>query len=128
MASHFLAPLVKNPGSALTLRVHGRDLPLATRLEGAFDSASRNRGLLGRSELAPGTALVIAPSNSVHTFFMKFPIDLVYARRDGRVVKVRRGVKPWRISFAASAFAVIELAAGTVDRIPLRAGDQLDLV
>jgi uncharacterized protein len=127
MPSHFLAPLLKGPASGLTLRLEGHDLPLATKVEGAFDSASRNRGLLGRKSLAPDSALVIAPSNSVHTFFMRFPIDLVYAARDGRVVKVRHNVAPWRVSMALGAFAVIELAAGEARRCGVRRGDVLNV-
>jgi uncharacterized membrane protein (UPF0127 family) len=61
----------------------------------------------------------------VHTFFMRFPIDLVFAARDGRVVKIRSGVGPWRISAAAGAFAVVELASGAAGRAGLRVGDRL---
>ena len=78
------------------------------------DSAlSRSRGLLGRRGLAPGTALLIRPSNSIHTMFMRFAIDVVYLDRDDIVVKVVRGMKPNRFSWGTlKAKTVIELASG----------------
>src|SRR5580698_10078467 len=96
---------------------------LAASLELASDSASRRRGLLGRDGLSAGAALVIAPSFGVHTIGMRFPIDLVFAARNGRVVKLVRNVKPWRIAFAVRAFAVVELAAGSIDRTGVREGN-----
>lgn len=100
-------------------------LAVATTLEGAFDSAARKRGLLGRDSLPPGHALIIAPSNMVHTFFMRFPIDILIVRRDGRVVKARRNVPARRIVGALRGFAVIEMAAYELDRSGAAAGDRL---
>jgi uncharacterized membrane protein (UPF0127 family) len=84
--------------------------------------------LLGRDALSPDHALILAPSNFVHTFFMKFPIDILFVARDGRVLKVRRAVPAWRISGRPGAFCVIELAAGTADRCGVVAGDHLSVV
>ena len=124
MNAGFLAPLLESTEpKGLTILRTGRRL--AERVEAAFDSDSRRRGLMGRDGLPPGSALVIAPSNSVHTFFMRFPIDIVYVRRDGRVVKVRHAVQPWRLSGAIGAFAVIELPAGAARAAELAAGDCL---
>ena len=125
--THFLESLVTPQGRAASLMVDRPtgQVPLATTVEAAFDSESRRRGLLGRPSLPRGTALVIAPSNGVHTFFMKFAIDIAFADRDGRVVKITRGVKPWRVALARSGFAVIEMAAGTFDRVGLARGDRL---
>jgi len=75
--------------------------------------------------LAPGHALVIAPSQGVHTFGMRFPIDIVAIDRQGRVVKIRPNVRPNRIVFAWSAFAMLELNAGSVDSSLLLVGDCL---
>jgi uncharacterized membrane protein (UPF0127 family) len=126
---HFLEPLLKSHGPPLALCI---DRPLgattlATTVEAAVDSASRRRGLLGRDSLALDAALVIAPSNGVHTFFMKFAIDVVFVARDGRVVKIARAVKPWRASLALRAFAVVELAAGAAETAALRVGDRLSV-
>jgi len=122
---HFLKPLLKSSAAGLVLRAEGRDVPVATVIETAFESATRNRGLLGRDSLASDVGFVIAPCSAVHTFGMRFPIDLVFAARDGRVLKIRRAVPAFRIALALRAFAVIEMAAGSVARSGLREGDRL---
>jgi uncharacterized membrane protein (UPF0127 family) len=124
---HFLEPLLTKGAPPLALwiaRPPGSTL-LATTVEAAVDSASRRRGLLGRDSLAADAALVIAPSNGVHTFFMRFAIDVVFVARDGRVVKIASAVKPWRASLALRAFAVVELAAGAADRAAMQVGDSI---
>ncbi len=126
--SHFLSPLLSNGGRAWGLRNATTGGRLAARLEGAFDSATRKKGLLGRDRLEPGTGLVIAPCGGIHTWFMRFPIDVLFVARDGRVVKVRHAVKPWRVTLALSAFCVIELPAGTARECPTSRGDRLELV
>ena len=111
---HFLQPLLKRAAEGLVLKVEGRDTPVATTVESAFDSSTRKRGLLGRDALAPEVAFVIAPCSGVHTFGMRFPIDLIFAARDGRVIKLRRAVPASRISLGLRAFAVVEMAASGV--------------
>lgn len=128
MSPGFLKPLARSPGDPFALRNTRNGLLVAGRLEPAFDSDTRRRGLMGRHGLAPGSALVIAPSNSVHTFFMKFPIDIVFAGRDGRVLKVRPGVGPWRMTGALRGFAVIELPSGSAQLADVRVGDVLEVV
>jgi uncharacterized membrane protein (UPF0127 family) len=123
--AHFLQPLVGTDIRGMTLTVAGRNGIVADQIETAFDSRSRTRGLLGRKGLPLGAALIIAPSNAIHTFRMQFAIDVIYAARDGTVVKLRRGLRPWRMSAALQAFAVIELAAGAIDRANLHVGERL---
>lgn len=125
MKPHFLRPLLARSGGPFRLINERTGLAVATTLEGAFDSAARKRGLLGRDSLPPGHALIIAPSNMVHTFFMRFPIDILIVRRDGRVVKARRNVPARRIVGALRGFAVIEMAAHELDRSGAAAGDRL---
>ena len=119
---HFLQPLLRRarPGTLKNLRT---GLLVATQVETAFTSADRKRGLLGRDGLAPGQALVIAPTNLVHTFAMRFPIDIVFANREGRVLKVSRAVPPRRIAGSLRGFAVLELAAGEAGRSETQVGD-----
>lgn len=102
-------------------------LLVATELETAFASSDRRKGLLGRDGLAPGQALIIAPTNMVHTFAMRFPIDILFVARDGRVIKVRNAVAPRRIAGAWGGFAVIECAAGQVEGSGTRAGDAIEV-
>jgi uncharacterized membrane protein (UPF0127 family) len=100
---------------------------VATRVETAFSSADRKRGLLGRDGLEPGHALVIAPTNLVHTFAMRFPIDILFVARDGRVLKVSSAVPPRRIAGSLRGFAVIEMAAGEASRSDTRVGDLVEV-
>ncbi len=124
----FLEPLRHRSQRAGLQIVNTRTrLPLATRIETAFDSVSRRRGLLGRRGLEDGEALVIAPCFAVHTWFMAFPIDIVFAAKDGRVTAVRPRVAAWRIAFGWRAFATIELAAGGAARSGVSPGDRLEL-
>lgn len=105
-----------------------RGTALATRLEKAHTAAARNKGLLGRDSLPPGNGLWIAPCESVHTFFMRFPIDLIYLDRKLRVKKVRHSVAAWRISACLTAHSVLELPAGTAAATQTQCGDQVEIV
>jgi uncharacterized membrane protein (UPF0127 family) len=58
--------------------------------------------------------MIIAPTNAIHTFFMRFPIDVAFVDRGGRVVKLCKGVQPWRIAWAWGAYAVIEMSANAL--------------
>jgi len=101
---------------------------LATTVELATSRAERRRGLLGRTELADGHAIVIAPCFAVHTIGMQFAIDVVFVDARGRVRKITRDLRPWRIAAAPAATAVIELAAGAlVPSEALSIGDRLYL-
>ena len=105
----------------------GGTIPLATTIETAFDSSSRNKGLLGRAGLAIDTALILAPCQAIHTFKMQFPIDAIFVSGDGRVLKIRHNLGPSRMAMAARAFGVIEMAAGEAARHGLQTGDVLVL-
>jgi len=69
--------------------------------------------------------MVIAPCSSVHTFFMQFPIDVIFVRRDGRIRKIAANVAPWRLAGSIGAFAVIELAAGAAQAARVERGQTL---
>jgi uncharacterized protein len=125
--AHVLAPLVRDPQGHLGLWNCRTGQPLATRLLAAFDSTTRRQGLLGRTSLAGDEAIVLAPCSSVHTAFMRFPIDLIFLARDGRVLRVSRAVPPWRIRLCWRAFAVVELASGSLARANTMAGDKVEL-
>lgn len=99
----------------------GRKLQLS--LEPAFSPWARMKGLLGRSRLAPASGLWIAPCNSVHCFFMRFAIDLLYLDEQQRVIAVRHALKPWSLSLCWQARSVIELAAGECQRLGIQLGD-----
>ena len=89
---------------------------------------TRLRGLLGRSELPAGDGLLLRPSPSVHTWFMRFPIDVVFLDADLGVLRVRRNMRPWRMAGQRGARAVLELAAGEAERRGISAGDRVHLL
>jgi uncharacterized membrane protein (UPF0127 family) len=102
-----------------------RQCEVASQVEVARTASARRKGLLGRRGLEPGTGLWLVPCASIHTFFMRFAIDVVYLDRRHRVKKVRSAVGPWRLSVCLSACSVLELPAGTAERTNTQSGDQL---
>jgi uncharacterized protein len=123
----FLSPLLDHPEDPWIL-INGRTKrPLAHILETAFDAKSRNKGLLGRHELRPDTALILAPCSSIHTFFMQFAIDVAFVNRRGVVVRAVHTIRPWKISLSLRAFAVVELPAGVLAATDTRPQDLLRL-
>ena len=126
--AHFLAPLVNAPAATCALRNERTGLIVCTTLVPAFDSRSRRHGLLGLEALERHTAIVLAPCQAIHTWFMRFAIDVLFVRKDGTVLKVLATVRPWRIALSLRAFAVIELAAGVAVESQTRAGDRLKLI
>jgi uncharacterized membrane protein (UPF0127 family) len=105
-----------------------RNSVLAATLEVADSPAKRKKGLLGRASLLPGEGLWIVPCESVHTFWMQFPIDLVYLDRKKRIRKLKSAVPPWRLSACLSAHSVIELPAGTICQTRTQTGDNLEFL
>src|SRR5579862_6688142 len=82
------------------------------RCELATNALTRMRGLLGRSGLEHGEGMLFRPAGSVHMFFMRFPIDVVFCDRDLVVVGVERDLKPWRMAGRKGAKVVVELPVG----------------
>ena len=124
----FLSPMLGESQSGLAIRNERNQRQLATSLIAAFDSQTRRTGLLKHETLPDGTAMVIAPTSAIHTFFMRFAIDVAFVTREGRIVKVCHGLRPWRIALAPGAFAVIELPSGTLAGSGTVWGDTLAVV
>jgi hypothetical protein len=101
---------------------------VADEVEVALTRKARRRGLLGRAELAPFSALVLAPCAAVHTLFMQFPIDVVFVDADGRAMRTVPHLAPWRAAMVPFAHAVVELPAGTLASREVAIGDPLYLV
>jgi uncharacterized membrane protein (UPF0127 family) len=123
--SHFLEPALA-AGGGWGLRIVRSGAWLARVAELAGTSTSRRTGLLGREALPPGHALVIAPTQGIHTFGMRISLDIVGVARDGTVVKIKENVPGRRVVLALRAFAIVELAAGAAQAAGLRAGDRLE--
>ena len=92
----------------------------------ADTSAKRRTGLLKHSGLEPGEGLWIAPCEAVHSFGMKFAIDVVYLDRKKRVRKIRKEMVPRRLSACLSAHSVLELPVGMIESSRTEPGDQLE--
>lgn len=91
----------------------------------AHSAPRRMKGLLGRRELPRGEGVHLQPASSVHMFFMRFPVDVVFLDRDLRVVHVRPSLKPWRVAGKRGATSALELAEGEAERRGIAAGDRL---
>lgn len=98
---------------------------LADRAEIADTSAKRRTGLLKHTRLDPGEGLWIAPTEGIHTFGMKFPIDVVFLNRKKKILKTRPNMARGRIALSWRAHSVLELPAGTLEETGTEAGDEL---
>ena len=85
----------------------------------------RMRGLLGRATLPAGEGVLLRPARSVHTFFMRFPIDVVFVDSQLAVLRIAAALPPWRTAGERSACSVLELAAGECERRRVAVGDVL---
>lgn len=85
----------------------------------------RLRGLLGRPPLQPDQGMWLESCNSIHTFFMGYPLDVVFIDRQQKVCHQVSALKPWRFSGSFRATSVLELAAGEIEAKQIRLGDTL---
>ena len=100
---------------------------LAARVTKADDAASRSKGLLGKTRMDADEGMWIVPCPMIHTFFMNFPIDVLFLKRDLQVARVIENLKPWRLSpWVFSAHSVLELKGGAL-RGSVRAGDRVEM-
>jgi hypothetical protein len=99
---------------------------LTTHAGIANTSELRRRGLLKHSSLEAGDGLWIAPCEAVHTFAMKFAIDVLYLDKKKKVLKIKANMPKSRISFCLSAHSVLELPAGMAEQTGTRVGDELE--
>jgi uncharacterized membrane protein (UPF0127 family) len=88
---------------------------------------SRLRGLLGRRGLAPGEGLLLRPTPSIHTWFMRFAIDAVFLDAELEVLGISPELRPWRFAGRRRTRAVLELAGGEARRLGLEPGMVLEL-
>ncbi len=101
-----------------------KDFVLAEEGHFANTMFTRIKGLLGKKALPIGQALILARCNSIHTMFMKFPIDVLFVDKDYRVIKIITSFAPFRISgiYLRASFT-IELPAGIVESSSTSVGD-----
>jgi hypothetical protein len=93
--------------------------------EDAARTVDRMRGLMGRRSLESGHGMLIRRSGSIHTFFMRFPIDVVFLDKELQVRKIVRELPPNRAAAGRGARSVLELPAGEAARVGLEVGSRL---
>ena len=112
--------------ASLTRVLRGADgAVVCERCEIPESAFGRMRGLLGRDGLEPGGGMLIDRAPSVHMFFMRFALDVVFLDRDRKVVRVVERLRPWRIASARRAAAALELPAGAAAAAGVEVGDIL---
>jgi len=110
---------------AVNLRTHK---VLATDVKVAVNLFTRMKGLLGKKELPQGEALWIKPCFSVHTFFMKFPIDVLFLNKKNKVIAVVTDLIPNRMTrLYPQSFSVLELPTGTIAATNTEVGDEIKI-
>jgi len=127
-AKRFVDPLLESPGASHRIENLRTGRIVAEHVVGAFDSKTRRVGLLHHDRFPAGEGLIIAPTNAIHTFFMRFAIDVAFLSKAGVVVKISTALRPWRMSATFRAFAVLELPAGTLAQTGTIVGDTLQIV
>lgn len=102
---------------------------LADNVTVADNLFTRMKGLLGKNGMMPGEALWIKPCTSVHTFWMKFPIDVVFLNKRNRVVALKKNMRPNRLTrIYFSAVSVLEFPASAIEETDIRIGDEVEIV
>jgi uncharacterized membrane protein (UPF0127 family) len=105
-----------------------RDTTIASRARVASSLGDRMVGLLSTPEVLPGEGLLIERTSSIHMFFMRYPIDVVFFDKRGRVTKLVHSLNPWRIvPWAWGARDCLELRAGALDGTDTQVGDLLEI-
>jgi hypothetical protein len=105
-----------------------RGTTLAGEAEMADGFVSRGIGLMGRRGWSRSDGIVIEPCSSIHCFFMRMPIDVIFVDREWRVLRTVEALKPWRIGpIVGKTRRVVELPTGALRRTVCQAGDQLVL-
>ena len=115
----------KNPVVAVHVELTRSDGRPLCRARVASSFGARFRGLMLTAAVPPGTGLLFPRTSSVHTHFMRFPIDVVFLDDEQRVVRIAAGLQPWRFAAAKGAASVLELRAGECARLGLVEGDEL---
>ena len=101
---------------------------LSSNVDVAENFFKRMKGLLGQSKMEKGKSLWIKPCMSIHTFFMKFPIDVIFLNKRNYVVATIKSLKPNRLTrLYPKAVSVLELPAGTIEATETVIGDEIEI-
>lgn len=101
-------------------------ITIADRIETAANFKSQLKGLIGRRKFENGSAMIFPGCKQVHTFFMQFPIDILFVNKDRKIIKVVENLLPWKISaYVKDSIDVIELPYHTIFDCRIINGDEL---
>jgi uncharacterized membrane protein (UPF0127 family) len=101
---------------------------IADKADRAHTFLSRGRGLMLKPPLPAGGGLIIEPCNSIHMFFMRYPLDILFLNEEGKVIFLYRGIKPWRMGrVVRGARMAIELPEGAIDSTGTQIGDKITI-
>ena len=111
----------------MKVQINYNDKTLSPNILVADDFSSRLIGLMFKKELKGADGLLIDPCNSIHTFFMRYPLDIVFIGKGNKIVKIIRDLKPWRMTWIYFySHKVLELPAGKLPH-DLKEGDTLEV-
>lgn len=111
----------------ITVRNTTRNVEIGQNIRVATTLLERTVGLLATSTLANGDGMYLSPCRSIHTFFMRFPIDVLFIDSHGKVLS-QKTYFPWKFSgVSLGAQGVLELPAGTLARTRTQVGDQIEM-
>jgi uncharacterized membrane protein (UPF0127 family) len=104
------------------------NMELSNNVDVADHLFKRMKGLLGKNEMGLGEALWIKPCKSIHMFFMKFPIDVIFLNKKNQVVALKKNLLPNRLTrLYPKSVSVLELPAGTIDATGTKVGDRIEI-
>jgi hypothetical protein len=99
---------------------------IATAAQKASNFLTRGRGLMMAPPLPEGGGLVLDPCGSIHMFFMRYPLDILFLNKEGTVLFLYKGIKPWRVGrIVRGSKMAIELPEGTIDATKTEIGDRI---
>lgn len=111
------------------VKVHLNSREILLKVELADSFLKRFKGLMFRKSMPSDYALLLSPCNAIHTFSMRFPIDVVYLDRDSRVVYIEKSMQPNKVGKTIkSAVQVLELNSGIAEKFDLEPGDTLEII
>jgi uncharacterized membrane protein (UPF0127 family) len=112
----------------MTITNETRHQTIADKAARAGSFFARGRGLMFTAPLPVGGGLVIEPCSSIHMFFMRYPLDILFLNKQGKVVFMYRGIKPWRLGrVVRGARLAIELPEGTIAESGTQIGDTVSI-
>ena len=112
----------------ITVKIKNTGELVATNVKLAANPYTRVMGLMFKANMNGMGGLIIDPCNSIHTMFMRFPIDVLFVSHDNKVIKVKRSLAPWRMTWLYfKARKTIELPSGTLP-LSVKEGTELEVI